>query len=255
MDFILKVQKNIRKYRNDIQYELDYENVNDDFLNLDLTDVSTKNVFIDEIGRLLGVAYCKNLLNKYRELLNPNNVLFNTNTKLLELCIYNNFDSGEKDLHKTRFDEIINLEDIDFNYESSYFISFIDLTYDHYFIDRLIEKGVDINRLGRNEQTSVTHLFYKILSDLSLYDPNCYSLNKLKYLMTKGGDINKGSIREISGVQYEDRPLKVDFIHFLIRNGLQTHNRILYTRNGIPFMLYESRLGKVICQLIPDLCD
>ena len=78
--------------------------------------------------------------------------------------------------------------------------------------------------------------------------------NKFKYLLNKGADINKGNLRIISGVQYENRPQKVEFIKYLIDNNLDTHNRLLSThklvtkQGKVDFMLYNTRLGKIICR-------
>ena len=80
----------------------------------------------------------------------------------------------------------------------------------------------------------------------------------LKYLISKGGDINRGSIKEISGIQYKgkDGPLRVEFIHFLIKNGLKTHDRLLSEHSlirddgsRVGYMLYSTRLGEVLRSL------
>jgi len=193
---------------------------------------------------------------------NKNN-LYNV---LLELCLDSNFEDRTlsdktKLSQKERFNILIESKQIDFNY-ITYKGTFIGLTNNEYFIDKLLKKGLDINLIFEKDQTILSKLMYTILG-ISKY-VNMYKtkyFNKFKYLLNKGADINKGNLRIISGVQYENRPQKVEFIKYLIDNGLDTHNRLLSThklvtkQGKVDFMLYNTRLGKIICPGLPGFCD
>lgn len=194
---------------------------------------------------------------------NDENNLYNV---LLELCLDNNFSEGTlsaetKLSQRERFDTLIKSNQIDFNYVT-YKGTFIDLTYNKYFIDKLLVKGLDINLIFQKDQTILSKLMYEVLGT-SKYD-NIFEtkeFDKFEYLLNKGADINKGNIRIISGVQYDNRPQRIEFINYLIDNGLDTHNRLLsnnklVTKQGkVDFILYNTRLGNVICSGLPGFCQ
>ena len=133
---------------------------------------------------------------------NKNN-LYNV---LLELCLDSNFEDRTlsdktKLSQKERFNILIESKQIDFNY-ITYKGTFIGLTNNEYFIDKLLKKGLDINLIFEKDQTILSKLMYTILG-ISKY-VNMYKtkyFNKFKYLLNKCADINKGNLRIISGVQ------------------------------------------------------
>ena len=190
----------------------------------------------------------------------------NLHNVLLELCLDNNFTEGTlsdetKQSQKDRFDMLIENNLIDFNY-ITYKGTFIGLTCNKYFIDKLLEKGLDINLIFQEDQTILSKLMYKVLGS-SKYDTltKTKEFDKFEHLLNKEADINKGNIRIISGIQYENRPQRIEFIKYLISKGLNTYNRLLsnnklVTKQGkVDFMLYNTRLGKVICPNLPGFCQ
>lgn len=161
---------------------------------------------------------------------------------LLELCLENNFydctfTNKTKELQKQRFYQIINCP-IDFSGE------LLHLTDEYEFINELIKRGCNVNYVFNDDQTYLSQLFSGLM-----YSESCNSAkNKIEFLLSKGADINLGNIRIISGIQYKDRPHKIEQVKYLMSKGLNIENRLLFKDK----MLYDTRLGETILNILSE---
>ena len=143
-------------------------------------------------------------------------------------------------LQRKRFDCIVSMQQIDFNH-ISYFGSLLCATNDKYFLNKLIECGTNVNLIFKKDQTALSCLMWKIID--MYYESDIIKFN---YLLDNGADINLGNIRTISGVQYIDRPKRIQLIQYFIGKGLDINNKLLYGDK----MLYDTRLGRLIEQIL-----
>lgn len=205
----------------------------------------------DIVETILNYAFCNNGLNifiKYNTIFNSNDIYINRPYNyLLEKCLCGNFGDcnfgkNAKLLQKERFDNLIKCKEIDYNH-IYYFGNILCATDNTYFLDKLIECGSDVNLIFDKDQTVVSSLLYNIIG----CEPTCNQskIKKLEYLLNKGADLNLGNIRTISGIQYEDRPKRINFVRYLIDKGLNIENRIIFKNK----MLYDTRLGKLIIKI------
>ena len=121
------------------------------------------------------------------------------------------------------------------------------------YMEILIKKGIDINyvfnlsKLGN--QTVFGSLLYSYLND---DDSNIKRIDKL---ISLGADVNIGNpIRYITGIQYENRPKRIEKIKYLIQIGVKFENKCITNCSSIEEckfhkMLYDTRLGKLIQSL------
>ena len=121
------------------------------------------------------------------------------------------------------------------------------------YMEILIKKGIDINyvfnlsKLGN--QTVFGSLLYSYLND---DDSNIKRIDKL---ISLGADVNIGNpIRYITGIQYENRPNRIEKIKYLKNTGVKFDNLCIYNCKSIEEckfhkMLYDTRLGKLIQSL------
>jgi len=129
------------------------------------------------------------------------------------------------------------------------------------YMEILIKKGIDINYIF-TDQTVFGSLLYSYFDNFSKRSI-CSRVNKLVSL---GADVNHGNpIRYITGIQYEDRPNKIEKIKYLLKIGVKFDNKCIYkcvdacSRKSEAFpsscshkMLYDTRLGKLIQTLETD---
>jgi hypothetical protein len=111
----------------------------------------------------------------------------------------------------------------------------------------LIKKGIDINYIF-TDQTVFGSLLYSYFDNFSKRSI-CSRVNKLVSL---GADVNHGNpIRYITGIQYEDRPNKIEKIKYLLKIGVKFDNKCIYKCVDACShkMLYDTRLGKLIQKL------
>ena len=121
------------------------------------------------------------------------------------------------------------------------------------YMEILIKKGTDINyvfnlsKLGN--QTVFGSLLYSYLND---DDSNIKRIDKL---ISLGADVNIGNpIRYITGIQYENRPNRIEKIKYLKNTGVKFDNLCITNCKSIEEckfhkMLYDTRLGKLIQSL------
>jgi len=123
------------------------------------------------------------------------------------------------------------------------------------YMEILIKKGIDINyvfNLGEHmgNQTVFGSLLYGYLDD----DMNNI-IKRIDKLISLGADVNIGNpIRYITGIQYENRPYKIEKIKYLIKIGVKFENKCISNCLSVEEckfhkMLYDTRLGKLIQQL------
>jgi hypothetical protein len=143
------------------------------------------------------------------------------------------------------------------------------------YMEILIKKGIDINYIF-TDQTVFGSLLYSYFDNFS--KKSIYS--RVNKLVSLGADVNHGNpIRYITGIQYEDRPNKIEKIKYLLKIGVKFDNKCIYkcvdacsitfgsaescsrkseARPSITFgsaescshkMLYDTRLGKLIQKL------
>lgn len=142
------------------------------------------------------------------------------------------------------------IEHIDDLYFTSYLYS-CPLQY----MEILIKKGININYIFNlskhmGNQTVFGSLLYSYLDD----DRNNI-IKRIDKLISLGADVNIGNpIRYITGIQYENRPYRIEKIKYLIKIGVKFDNRCITNCSSVEEckfhkMLYDTRLGKLIQQL------
>ena len=211
------------------------------------------------------------------ENVNPNNRLFNNNTKYLALFLRNNFGEGRnieypkgagklsiaernslqfegeddiemKDVRaeitkqKRLFDEIMKLPDIDVNAESDGH-SLLALCMDNeYMLRGMINYGFDINSTHFGPTIIWTHIMQFLLFDIEFHKNIFYRLINL------GADINIGCAESYELMMSDSdvaEKYKIEYseslVPFLINNGLNTRNRIIKSGE-----FYRTALGKLV---------
>ena len=142
------------------------------------------------------------------------------------------------------------IEHIDDLYHTNYLYS-CPLQY----MEILIKKGIDINyvfnlREHMGNQTVFGSLLYSYLDD----DRNNI-IKRIDKLISLGADVNIGNpIRYITGIQYENRPYRIEKIKYLIKIGVKFDNMCITNCSSVEEckfhkMLYDTRLGKLIQSL------
>lgn len=253
-DKVIQLHKYFNVNLNELVDELNLEkygfekehNFVDEFNPINMTHQDI-DLYLDRVMWVLTCAYCESLqiFIKYANIFSLEDIGINPYNHLMQTCLESNFgDICKRELQVKRFNEIIETMRVDMNH-ITYAGPFLSLTSDQYFIDMLIKYGSDVNLVFNKDQTVLSELFYKVLYELSYTNR---SFEKVKYLLEKGAYINLGNIHTISGVQYEDRSLKIEFIKYLIRNGLDTNDHKLTDKK----YLYETRLGKLIQKLVNE---
>jgi len=124
------------------------------------------------------------------------------------------------------------------------------------YMEMLIKKGNSTGVINTNYifnmsgQTVFGSLLYSYLDD----DRNNH-IKRIDKLISLGADVNIGNpIRYITGIQYENRPYRIEKIKYLIKIGVKFNNRCINNCSSVEEckfhkMLYDTRLGKLIQQL------
>ena len=222
--------KNIIKlHRNEIinDFELPGDICQKCLLFVDCDDclINSPEEYIDDI---LERAHDKDLFDKYK------NIFFreHTNEKrllyFLQSCNY----SPEKLI------DIIN-SGVDIN-----LYPFLQYTNNAEYIKILLQNGLDINKIFHGEYCTT---FINFLARKCVCEDNSENLKLFQFAIDNGADCSKSNfLQNISGVQYENRQYRKDFVKFLIdRNLIDTTNHIIFENK----MLYDTRLGKCILEL------
>ncbi len=125
------------------------------------------------------------------------------------------------------------------------------------YMEILIKKGIDINyifNLGEHVDVSNQTVFGSLLYGY-LDDDRYNIIKRIDKLISLGADVNIGKpIRYITGIQYENRPYKIEKIKYLIKIGVKFENKCISNCLSVEEckfhkMLYDTRLGKLIQQL------
>ena len=123
------------------------------------------------------------------------------------------------------------------------------------YMEILIKKGIDINyvfNLGKHtsNQTVFSSLLYGYLND-----GGNDNIKRIDKLISLGADVNIGNpIRYITGIQYENRPYRIEKIKYLKNIGVKFDNMCITNCSSVEEckfhkMLYDTRLGKLIQSL------
>jgi hypothetical protein len=124
------------------------------------------------------------------------------------------------------------------------------------YMEILIKKGININYVfnkgehNMSNQTVFGSLLYGYLDD----DRNNI-IKRIDKLISLGADVNIGNpIRYITGIQYENRPYRIEKIKYLIKIGVKFDNKCISNCLSVEEckfhkMLYDTRLGKLIQSL------
>lgn len=106
-----------------------------------------------------------------------------------------------------------------------------------YDISILVKNGADINQIYDGNKTAMSNLCYKIITGEE-------SKDKFDFLLKCGADLNLNNYlwRNISGIQYKNRPHRIEFIKHLIKAGINCEN-VYVTDNK---KLYDTRVGLIV---------
>jgi hypothetical protein len=125
------------------------------------------------------------------------------------------------------------------------------------YIPHLIKRGIDINHLNEKGLTTFDELMYGFVNHEEYYI-NDYYEKRIKTLIENGANVNAGKpLREITGIQYENRPNKISRIKYLKELGVNFDNKcISYCQSQnqsekctFHKMLYDTRLGKLLISM------
>ena len=123
------------------------------------------------------------------------------------------------------------------------------------YMEILIKKGIDINYVfNLNKHMGNQTVFGSLLYGY-LHDDRNNIIKRIDKLISLGVDVNIGNpIRYITGIQYENRPYRIEKIKYLKSIGVNFNNRCISNCKSVEEckfhkMLYDTRLGKLIQQL------
>ena len=140
--------------------------------------------------------------------------------------------------------------DIIYRIDNLYYTDYLRLCPLQY-MEILIKKGIDINHVfNMNNQTTFGSLLYDYLTD----DTNNIK-NRIAKLISLGSDVNIGNpIRYITGIQYENKHLRIEKIKYLKKIGMKFNNICISNCSSLEEckfhkILYDTRLGKLIQSL------
>ena len=134
-----------------------------------------------------------------------------------------------------------------------YYTDFLKTCPLHY-MEFLLMKGININHVFVNGNITGQTVFGALLYRYITGD-YCDDDLRIKKLVALGADVNEGNpVRYITGIQYDDRQVRVEKIKYLIKIGVKFNNKCIV---DCPFsetckshkMLYDTRLGKLIQSL------
>jgi len=211
--------------------------------------IYSKSDVLDLVQEILNNVYKYKGDNEFRKLISFfNGYVFNPYEKLL--CEYLSESMGDFYHYHENCDHFIELsnEYDDPNILCEYILDIINKIDDIYFkpfimicpikyIEIFIKRGIDINHVFDNN-TVFTELLYGFVSSSDEYD-------RISKLVELGVDVNKcNPLKELVGIQYENRPCKVQKIKYLISIGVN------FSECKINEKLRNSRLGNLINELI-----
>lgn len=242
-----------------------------EFLCCDCMDVYSKMDVLNLIQEILNETYHNEGNERFNEFIKlfrtiGNEYIINPYEKLL--TTYFSYDMGKYySYHKkcSHFTGISNkcdnvdilcphildiIEHIDDLYHTNYLYS-CPLQY----MEILIKKNININYIFNlskhtGNQTIFGSLLYSYLDD----DRNNI-IKRIDKLISLGADVNIGNpIRYITGIQYENRPYRIEKIKYLKKIGVRFDNKCITNCSSVEEckfhkMLYDTRLGKLIQQL------
>lgn len=109
-----------------------------------------------------------------------------------------------------------------------------------YDITILIKNGADINQIFDGDQTVISKTCYGILIDTN-------KRQRFNFLLKNGANLNVGNLwRQICGIQYENRPKRIEFIKYLIDSGINCDNVVVIRDKK----LYDTRVGLIIVKYL-----
>jgi hypothetical protein len=120
------------------------------------------------------------------------------------------------------------------------------------YIDILIKKGIDINYIFNLSKHMGNQTVFGSLLSSYLDDDSNNIIKRIDKLISLGADVNIGNpIRYITGIQYENRPYRIEKIKYLIKIGVKFDNKCITNCSSVEEckfhkMLYDTRLGKLI---------
>jgi hypothetical protein len=125
------------------------------------------------------------------------------------------------------------------------------------YIEILIEKGIDINYVfNLNKHMGNQTVFGSLLYNYIDCDYNTHiDIERILKLVSLGADVNAGNpLKYITGMQYENRPIRIEKIKCLKNISVNFDNRCVNNCSSVEeckfhVMLYDTRLGKLIQQL------
>ena len=230
---------------NSIYSKQDVLNLIQDILNLTYRNEGDKrfNEYI-KLFSTIGTEYVSNsyekLLTKYLSYDMFNDVYHKTCSHFIEM-------SNEYDNVDILCQYIL---DILYRIDNLYYTDYLRLCPLQY-MEILIKRGIDINHVfNMNNQTTFGSLLYDYLTD----DTNNIK-NRIDKLISLGADVNIGNpIRYITGIQYENKPLRIEKIKYLKNIGIKFNNICISNCSSLEEckfhkILYDTRLGKLIQSL------
>jgi hypothetical protein len=110
------------------------------------------------------------------------------------------------------------------------------------YMEILVEKGLDINHVfNLSKYMSGQTVFGSILYDYLSTDRN-HVRDRIDKLISLGANVNIGNpIRYVTGIQYENRPYRIEKIKYLQSKGVDFSNCSSDKDSN-----HETRLGKLI---------
>ena len=140
------------------------------------------------------------------------------------------------------------MKEKDINICKSHIFSTMTIDQIQIYINLGYDINVEYNSSSYDTKKDTTLLIDCISNILrQSYCGNIY-IEKFKFLINNGANIKAGNLfRQISGIQYEDREKRVNFIEYLIDEmALDTININVFKEK----MLYDTRLGKCIINIV-----
>ena len=233
---------------------------------LECSSIHSKKDVLNLIQDILNLTYHNEgdkQFNKYIKLFSTIGTEYVTNpyekllTKYLSYDMFNNVYHKKCAHHIEMSNEYDNVDilcqyilDIIYRIDNLYYTDYLRLCPLQY-MEILIKRGIDINHVfSLNNQTTFGSLLYDYLTD----DTNNIK-NRIDKLISLGADVNTGNpIRYITGIQYENKPQRIEKIKYLKNIGIKFNNICISNCSSLEEckfhkMLYDTRLGKLIQSL------
>ena len=153
----------------------------------------------------------------------------------------------EERTKEQNFTRCLNIDDL---YHTNYLYS-CPLQY----MEILIKKGIDINYIFNLSKHMGNQTVFGSLLYSYLHDDSNNIIKRIDKLISLGADVNIGNpIRYITGIQYENRPYRIEKIKYLINIVVKFDNMCITNCSSVEEfkfhkMLYDTRIGKLIQSL------